>query len=86
MGETWSASPKAKKAQNSRRATIRDVAGLAGVSTATVSNVINNTGKVSETTRRRVRAAIRRTKWTPHVDARNLARSRAEKAKLSEMG
>jgi hypothetical protein len=73
------------KAQNTRRVTIRDVAEVAGVSTATVSNVINNTGSVSEATKQRVRAVIQRTKWTPNVDARNLARSTAEKPLLSEM-
>jgi len=74
------------KAQKARRATIRDVAELAGVSTATVSNVINNTGKVGEPTRRRVRAAIRSTKWTPDVAARNLARARAQKGNSAKMG
>lgn len=73
-------------AQKVGRATIRDVAELAGVSTATVSNVINNTGKVSEPTRRRVRAVIQRTKWTPDIDARNLARARAQKANSAKMG
>ena len=34
--------------------------------------------------RRRVRAAIRMTKWTPDVDACNLAGSRAEKANLEK--
>lgn len=71
--------------QNSRRVTIRSVAELAGVSTATVSNVINNTGKMSEATRQRVEAVIQRTKWTPNVDARNLARSTVERGCFGEM-
>ena len=56
------------------RFTIRDVAQLAGVSTATVSNVVNNTGKVGRATRERVRAAIQGTNWKPDKNARNLAK------------
>jgi DNA-binding LacI/PurR family transcriptional regulator len=58
----------------SRRVTIRDVAEAAAVSTATVSNVVNNTGSVSEATKQKVKAAIQSTKWKPNVNARNLAR------------
>ena len=57
------------------RVTIRDIAELAGVSTATVSNVVNETGKVGRATRERVKAAIRSTRWKPNMDARNLART-----------
>jgi len=85
MNKTWSVLSQTTEAQNLRRVTIRDVAELAGVSTATVSNVVNNTGKVSEPTRQRVRAAIQRAKWAPNVDARNLARSTAEKPRLGEV-
>ena len=56
------------------RVTIKDVAVAAGVSTATVSNVINDTGKVGRATKEKVRAAIQRTNWKPNMDARNLAR------------
>lgn len=41
-----------------KQATLRDVAALAGVSAATVSRVLNNTGPVREQTRDRVYAAI----------------------------
>ena len=39
-------------------ATIKDVARHAGVSTATVSRVLNGTGKVSDETQRRVQQSI----------------------------
>lgn len=58
------------------RVTIKDVATAAGVSTATVSNVINDTGKVGRATKERVRAVIERTKWKPNMNARNLAQGR----------
>jgi plasmid maintenance system antidote protein VapI len=83
--ETAMSVPQTAKAQIPHRVTIGNVAELAGVSTATVSNVINNTGSVSEATKQRVRAVIQRTKWTPNVDARNLARSAAEKPRPDEM-
>jgi len=53
--------------------TIRDVAQAAGVSTATVSNVLNKTGKVGANTRRVVLAAVRRMGYIPDVHARHLA-------------
>ncbi|QUI98008.1 LacI family DNA-binding transcriptional regulator [Salmonella enterica subsp. enterica serovar Weltevreden] len=40
-------------------ATIKDVASLAGVSTATVSRVINQTARVEPVTRERVEKAMR---------------------------
>jgi DNA-binding LacI/PurR family transcriptional regulator len=86
MAETWGILSQSAKTQNMRPTTIQDVAELAGVSTATVSNVINNTGKVSEPTRQRVRAAIQSAKWTPNVDARNLARGTALRSKSSQVG
>ena len=53
--------------------TIRDVAKAASVSTATVSNVLNETGKVGARTRRRVLDAVKRLAYVPDVHARNLA-------------
>jgi DNA-binding LacI/PurR family transcriptional regulator len=52
---------------------IRDVAKVAGVSTATVSHVINNSRFVSEETKRRVLAAIESCGYTPNAHARKLA-------------
>src|SRR2546425_4310999 len=53
--------------------TIRDVAKAAGVSTATVSNVLNKTGKVGQRTHRVVLSAVKRLGYIPDVHARHLA-------------
>lgn len=53
--------------------TIRDVAKATGVSTATVSNVLNKTGKVGAQTRRLVLGAVKRMGYIPDVHARHLA-------------
>ena len=53
--------------------TIRDVAKAAGVSTATVSNVLNKTGKVGRRTHGLVLSAVKRLGYFPDVHARNLA-------------
>jgi DNA-binding LacI/PurR family transcriptional regulator len=56
---------------------IKDVAKLAGVSTATVSHVVNKTRFVSAETTERVVAAIERVGYTPNAHARNLASGRS---------
>jgi len=53
--------------------TIHDVAKAADVSTATVSNVLNKTGRVGTKTRRLVLSAVRRLGYVPDVHARRLA-------------
>ncbi|PYV52501.1 MAG: hypothetical protein DMG92_00770 [Acidobacteria bacterium] len=53
--------------------TIRDVAKAAGVSTATVSNVLNKTGKVGRKTHSLVVSAVKRLGYVPDAHARNLA-------------
>lgn len=58
------------------RATLKDVARLAGVSTVTVSNVLNRRPNVSEQTRVRVQKAIRKTGYTVNLAARGLAGGR----------
>ncbi|MEU6254368.1 LacI family DNA-binding transcriptional regulator [Streptomyces sp. NPDC047043] len=50
------------------------MAARAGVSTATVSNALNGTGRLSETTRQRVLAAARELGYAPAGTARALAR------------
>ncbi len=56
------------------RPTLREVAQEAGVSTATVSNVINGTGRLSEATRVRVIAAARKLGYQPRNSVRALSR------------
>jgi DNA-binding LacI/PurR family transcriptional regulator len=53
--------------------TIHDVAKAAGVSTATVSNVLNKTGKVGRSTRQQVLSTVKRLGYIPNVHARHLA-------------
>ncbi|MEO8667351.1 MAG: LacI family DNA-binding transcriptional regulator [Bauldia sp.] len=52
--------------------TIRDVARLAGVSTATVSATLSGTAFVSEPLRARVREAVEELDYSPHGVARSL--------------
>jgi LacI family transcriptional regulator len=59
--------------------TIRDVARLAGVSTMTVSRVINSSGYTSQETRSRVKRAIAELGYVPNAVARHL-RSKQTKA------
>ena len=57
-------------------ATIKDVAREAAVSVATVSRVFNESGLVSEETRRHVRAVAERLRYWPNGVARSLITSR----------
>jgi len=59
-------------------ATIKDVAQAAGVSTATVSAVINETAYVSPQLRARVRSAVDELNYAPLVAAQNLRRGRSQ--------
>ena len=51
---------------------IYDIARLAGVSIATVSRVVNDSPKVSEKTKAKVRAVMEEQNYTPNVFARGL--------------
>jgi LacI family transcriptional regulator len=53
-------------------ATIKDVAAKAGVSTATVSHVVNGSRAVSAETKKKVKAAIKALKYRPDGIARSL--------------
>lgn len=54
------------------RATIEDVARLAGVSHATVGRVVGNYGSVSDKTRKRVMEAIESLNYKPNAVAQSL--------------
>ena len=56
---------------------IKDIASEAGVSTATVSHVINKTRFVSDAVRKRVLEAIERHNYYPNAHARSLASGRS---------
>ena len=53
-------------------ATMRDVASLAGVSTATVSHVVNGTKKISPETVEKVLMAISKVNYQPNTVAKSL--------------
>src|SRR5665811_1945085 len=57
--------------------TLRDIARKAGVSTATVSNVLNNALPVSAELRTRVLAAAQELKYRPNTLARGLRLSQS---------
>ncbi|WP_084884144.1 DNA-binding transcriptional regulator CytR [Vibrio sp. qd031] len=59
-------------------ATMKDVADLAGVSTATVSRALMNPEKVSVSTRKRVEEAIVEAGYAPNSLARNLRRNESK--------
>jgi LacI family transcriptional regulator len=59
-----------------KRVTIKEVAQAAGISTQTVSRVLNDRPDVSEETRERVREVIAQLGYSPNVLARSLIRGR----------
>jgi LacI family transcriptional regulator len=63
---------------NNRRVTIKQVALAAGVSTQTVSRVVNERPDVAPDTRQRVLEVIERLGYRPNVLARNLIRQRSQ--------
>jgi LacI family transcriptional regulator len=60
------------------RIAAKDVALLAGVSTATVSRALNNPEQVDPDTLRRVRDAVRKLRYVPHGAARSLRSQRSK--------
>ncbi len=65
-----------------KNVTISEVAKLAGVSTTTVSRVINNVKTVKERNRQRVLEAIATLKYKPNVSAQRLAGSKINTVSL----
>lgn len=55
---------------------LKDVAARAGVSVRTVSNVVNNSAPVADTTRRRVQQAVDELGYRPNLAARSLRAGR----------
>lgn len=60
-----------------RRATMKDVAALAGVSPKTVSNVVTGTVPVNDDTRSKVEAAMAQLDFVPNLSARGLRKGRS---------
>src|SRR5947209_19975365 len=58
--------------------TIKDVARVSGVSTATVSAVVNDSAYVSPVLRTRVLAAVKELGYAPSLTARNLRSGRSQ--------
>src|ERR1700744_2243944 len=70
------AGPPSGSPGTSRRATIDDVARVAGVSRQTVSNVVRGRGRLASPTRERVVAAIEALSYRPHTGAASLRSGR----------
>ena len=51
---------------------IREIAKIAGVGKSTVSRVINQTGYVSDETRKKIEAVMQEYEYSPSAVARNL--------------
>ncbi len=58
--------------------TIRDVARLSGFSVASVSRVLNESGKVNPATRESVLNAVRELRYSPNFAARSLSTARSQ--------
>ena len=70
-------SDSTQRARSSEPATLDEVARRAGVSTATVSRVLNNSATVAEATRRKVLHTVAELKYHPNLHARTLARGQS---------
>jgi regulatory LacI family protein len=70
---------------NGMRHTIHDIADIAGVSSTTVSRVLNESKMVSSKTRSRVQAVISDLQYRPNAHAIELVRSRSQQKRQSEI-
>jgi len=73
---TETMSPTRDHRATNGRPTIREIAALAGVSTATVSRVVNRSGYVSDDTRRAVEEVVREHGYSANRSARGLSAGR----------
>jgi LacI family transcriptional regulator len=64
--------------ERAKRITVKDVAQAAGVSTQTVSRVMNNTSYVAAETRRRVEEVVEHLRYRPSTLARSLSQQRSD--------
>ncbi|MFM7331696.1 MAG: LacI family DNA-binding transcriptional regulator, partial [Brachymonas sp.] len=69
--------PPASRRKGHGRATLRDVASQAGVTTMTVSRYLRSPDKVAQETAHRVQNAIEQTGYTPNMQAGSLASGRS---------
>jgi DNA-binding LacI/PurR family transcriptional regulator len=76
MGMTPVQEKTLHKVNSSFHTTLKDVAQLAGVSTKTVSRVVNHQGEISSETRARVQEAIDQLGYRPNIIARSLIHQR----------
>ena len=60
-----------------KKVSIKDIARLSGVSVATVSRVINQNGRFSEETRRRVEKVIKEYHYTTNMTGKSLRESKS---------
>ena len=60
--------------------TLKDIAEMAGVSTMTVSNVINKkTSRVSQKTRDKINSIIEEYNYVPNMNARSLSNNSSQR-------
>jgi LacI family transcriptional regulator len=76
MSNSTEAALKQRARRRSNRVRVEDVAALAGVSAATVSRLINQTGSVSRKSRERIERAVTELGYVPNGAARALASHR----------
>lgn len=68
--------------KNNKNPTIKDVAKKSHTGIATVSRVINNSGRVSENTKNRILKAIEELEYTPNLHARSLSSKKGNSVSL----
>jgi DNA-binding LacI/PurR family transcriptional regulator len=69
-----------------KRTTIKDIAREVGVTHVTVSKVINNKGRISEKTKKKVFEAIEKLEYYPNYAARSLVKGRTNNIAVIEPG